>query len=147
MLYLLDTGILLRIFNRADPDCATIRTALRRLKADGHRFAVAFQNIAEFWNVSTRPATSRGGMGLTIAQTEKHARVLERIFTVLPENSVAYSTWRDLVRTHSVHGVQVYDARLVAWMKSHGITHIVSLNASDFQRYPGITALLPSAIN
>ena len=64
MFYLVDTGVLLRLFNRADPSNGEIRQCLRELRATGHRFAIAVQNIAEFWNVSTRPATSRGGYGL-----------------------------------------------------------------------------------
>jgi hypothetical protein len=40
---------------------------------------------------------------------------------------------------HGVQGVQGHDARLVAWMQSHGLTHVLTLNAADFARYPGIT--------
>jgi hypothetical protein len=43
-------------------------------------------------------------------------------------------------------GVQVHDARLVALMMAHGLSHLLTLNPADFQRYPGITALSPSAV-
>jgi hypothetical protein len=46
MLYLLDTGVLLRLFNRTDPDCEMIRRTLWQLRKAGHRFAVSLQNIA-----------------------------------------------------------------------------------------------------
>jgi predicted nucleic acid-binding protein len=61
MLYLVDTGVLLRLFNKADPDSMAIRNALLKLKREGHRFVVSTQNVAEFWNVCTRPASARGG--------------------------------------------------------------------------------------
>jgi predicted nucleic acid-binding protein len=57
MVYLVDTGVLLRIFNPTDPNCAAIRKMLWRLRKAGHEFAVSPQNVAEFWSVSTRPAT------------------------------------------------------------------------------------------
>lgn len=146
MLYLVDTGILLRLFNRADPNCATIRKALWQQRKAGHRFVVSSQNMAEFWNVSTRPAESRGGYGLSVAETDRRIRVIERICSVLPENPNAYSVWRRLVTTHAVKGVQVHDARLVAWMMAQAITHIITLNASDFARYSAIVAVSPAAI-
>jgi hypothetical protein len=43
-------------------------------------------------------------------------------------------------------GVQVHDARLVALMEVHGVTHLLTLNAADFARYPGVTALTPAAV-
>jgi len=62
---------------------------------------------------------------------------------VLPDSPAAYPLWRQLVVRHGVQGVQAHDARLVAWMHVHGITHVVTLNAADFARYPGITAWTP----
>jgi hypothetical protein len=44
----------------------------------------------------------------------------------------------------SVQGVQVHDARLVAYMQAHGVAHILTLNGADFARYPGITAIAPT---
>ncbi|WP_210391321.1 hypothetical protein [Synechococcus sp. PCC 7502] len=34
-------------------------------------------------------------------------------------------------------GIQVHDAHLVAVMKVYGITHILTLNTVDFNRYAG----------
>lgn len=146
MLYLADTGILLRLFNKADPDCVPVRNALLKLRRDGHGFVVSTQNIAEFWNVSTRPASARGGFGLSIEETDRRVRVIERLCTVLPENASGYAMWRNLVKTHSVQGVQVHDARLAAWMLSHAVSHLLTLNEADFARYPNITAVSPASV-
>jgi hypothetical protein len=37
---------------------------------------------------------------------------------------------------HSVIGVKVHDAKLVAAMVVHGITHLLTLDEHDFARYP-----------
>lgn len=57
-----------------------------------------------------------------------------------------YLEWRRLVVAHSVSGVQVHDARLAAAMLVHRIPYLLTLNARDFARYPGITALHPSEV-
>jgi predicted nucleic acid-binding protein len=43
-------------------------------------------------------------------------------------------------------GVQVHDARLVAAMKAHGVTRILTINVTDFSRYPNIRAFAPTDI-
>src|SRR5262249_49486447 len=144
--FLLDTGILLRLVDRSDPHHADIRHALRRARSRGDTPVTSFQNIAEFWNVCTRPASARGGYGLSVAEAERKVRLLERLFPILTESLAAYSIWRSLVVVHGVQGVQIHDARLVALMQTEGITHIVTLNGADFSRYPGVVALSPTAV-
>ena len=36
--------------------------------------------------------------------------------------------------------------RLVAVMRVHGLTHILTLNTQDFRRYPGIVAVHPQEV-
>jgi predicted nucleic acid-binding protein len=146
MLVLADSGILLRLLERTDPQHTIIRQAIRLLRGQGNTPVTSPQNIAEFWNVSTRPATARGGLGLSVQETEHRLRIIERLFQVLPDSPAGYPLWRQLVAQHGVMGVQVHDARLVAWMQAHGITHLLTLNAADFARYPGIVALVPHAV-
>src|SRR5438552_5949766 len=128
MLIEADTGILLRLVNRADPQHAAVRAAARTLKERGDVLATAPQNIAEFWNVCTRPASARGGFGLSVEETDRRVRLIERVFRVLPEDPEVYFHWRRLVTAHGVSGVQVHDARLVAFMLAHRINHILTLN-------------------
>jgi predicted nucleic acid-binding protein len=51
-----------------------------------------------------------------------------------------------LLVVHAVKGKQVHDARLVAMMEAHGITHILTLNGADFARYPGIVVIDPAGV-
>jgi hypothetical protein len=43
-------------------------------------------------------------------------------------------------------GVQAHDARLVASMMGHGITHLLTLNSSHFARFPAMVAMTPDAV-
>ncbi len=144
---LADSGILLRLLEPNDPLHASIDQAVRALHARGDRIVLAPQNVAEFWNVCTRPASARGGYGLSVAETERRLAIFEAVFAVLSEPPAVYRLWRSLVVTHAVQGKQVHDARLVALMQAHGITHVLTLNGSDFTRYPGITPIAPASLS
>jgi predicted nucleic acid-binding protein len=96
----------------------------------------------EIWNVLTRPV-GRNGFGLTISETEEEVRLIERDFTLLPDNGQIHLIWRRLVSDYAVHGRQVYDARLVATMRVHGLANLLTLNRTDFLRYTDITAVDP----
>lgn len=144
MQYLVDTGILLRLFDRSDPHHDSIRQSLRLVRENGHSLLVCPQVIAEFWNVSTRPNSARGGYGQSIPTTERRVRFIEKFSTTIFEHATAYQHWRELLIKHAVQGVAVHDARLVAIMESVGVRHIITLNTSDFARYPAIIAESPS---
>lgn len=146
MIVLLDSGILLRLVDRNDPLHASVRAAVRALKTRGDTLSTTAQNIAEFWNVCTRPASARGGLGLSIAETSQRLRLLERVIRILPDSPAAYPLWRNLVVTLGIQGVQVHDARLAALMQVHGAVHILTLNVADFGRFSGITAMDPARI-
>ena len=75
--------------------------------------------------------------------TERRVQFIERTSTILAESPAAYRQWRQLLVAFNVHGVAVHDARLVSMMLVAGITHLLTLNTSDFGRYPGITAVTP----
>ncbi|HEY1861794.1 MAG TPA: hypothetical protein VGG61_15645 [Gemmataceae bacterium] len=60
---LADSGILLRLLEPTDPLYVTIDQAVRVLHARGDRIVIAPQNVAEFWNVCTRPVAARAGTG------------------------------------------------------------------------------------
>jgi predicted nucleic acid-binding protein len=136
---------LLRLLNPGDPEYASARSAVDALVARGDELCFVSQNLVEFWNVCTRPA-GKNGFGLTGAETDARARLIENRFTFLPDNARIQAEWRRLIVACSVSGVQGHDARLVAAMLAHGVTHLLTLNDRDFARYPGISAVHPRNI-
>jgi predicted nucleic acid-binding protein len=146
MRYLLDTGTLARLPDRTDPLHPTIREALTRIADRGHSLVTSTQNIAEFWNVCTRPAEARGGFGLSIEQARVRLRLLERFITVLKEPDSAYGKWKTMIVVHKVSGKAVHDARIAALMNSYRIKRILTFNDADFKRYANIEAITPQAV-
>lgn len=144
--YLFDTNILLRLVYREHAEHAIVRAVVATLLKQGDSCNFAPQNLAEFWNASTRPSTARGGLGRSILETDRAARLIERLLYFLPDQPAVHEEWRKLVISRSVRGVEVYDAKLVAFMKVHGLTHILSLDKKDFTRYEGISVIHPKDI-
>jgi len=140
---LLDSNILLRISKRQDPFHLAIVNALRIFVAQGVRLCYTSQTLAEFWNASTRPA-DRNGFGLTVADTNSLARVIERDFELLPDSREIHEFWRSLLVAHNIQGVQVHDARLAASMYVHHVHQILTINVRDFRRFEGIRVIHPA---
>jgi predicted nucleic acid-binding protein len=146
MLLLLDTNVLLRLVVTKHPDHAEVASAVRVLRRVGHTFAMAMQGASEFWNVCTRPVAARGGLGLSLAQTDTYLGQLERQIAVRTDSTPSFAIWRQLIVRHGVRGVQVHDARIAALMLANGISHILTYNGKDFTRFPGISALSPADV-
>jgi predicted nucleic acid-binding protein len=101
--------------------------------------------VKEFWNACTRP-TDRNGLGISIAGAERHTQRLEQYFAILPDSPLAYGIWRQLLTKHEVIGTKVHDAYLVATMKAHEITKILTFNTGDFARYDNIESVDPRSL-
>jgi predicted nucleic acid-binding protein len=142
---LVDTNDLLRIPRRSDPNHAAVDRALSKLAIQGTILHYTHQNIAELWNTMTRPQ-SRNGFGLTVQDAGREVALIESGMELLPDSAAVYQEWRRLVVQYGVSGVQVHDARLAAAMYTHGISHILTFNGSDFSRFSGITAIHPAAV-
>jgi predicted nucleic acid-binding protein len=142
---LLDTNILLRISTRDDPHHPVIVEALKRLVERGVRPCYTSQTLAEFWNTSTRPR-DKNGFGLTVAETDNLAHVIERNFELLPDSRETHERWRSLLVAHNIQGVQVHDARLAASMYVHGVVQLLTINVRDFRRFEGLQVLHPNEV-
>jgi len=140
---LLDSNILLRISKSDDPQHAAIGHALRALVGQGVWLCYTSQTLAEFWNASTRPL-DRNGFGLTVAETDRLARVIERDFEFLPDSKDVHDRWRALLVAHDFQGVQVHDARLAASMYVHGVGRLLTINIRDFRRFNDLRVLHPA---
>jgi predicted nucleic acid-binding protein len=145
MSFLLDTNILLRSIDVHHAMHGDAIKAIKILRSQGELLHITPQNTIEFWNVYTRPL-ERNGLGRTASEADAELSRLEILFPLLPDSPQIYPQWRKLVSDYGVIGVNVHDAKLVAAMLVHGVTHILTFNVRDFRRYREITAVLPTDI-
>ena len=148
MAYLLDTGILLRLVDDNDPQHALVEAAVGALGNQGETIVITTQNIAEFWNVATRPAANNG-LALPPAKvSDLFDNTIEPICAILTETANVHGELKRLLVKHNVVGKQVHDARLVATMLCGQVDHILTLNERNFLRYQpeGVTVVAPAAL-
>ena len=146
MSYLLDPNVLLRYIIPEHPLHLKVVNATDKLKSDRQKLCITSQNLIELWNVATRPV-DKNGFGFSSAKTEQEIRQLKTLFTLLPDTKEVYPLWEKLVADYQVKGVNVHDTRLVAFMLTHGISHILTFNTKDFQRFSSeITVVHPDTV-
>lgn len=145
MKLLLDSNVLLRWADSRAPEHDQCTEAVTRLAEASNTLYVCAQVIIESYVVSSRPVKSNG-LGFTVAEARQFLVDVEESFPCLPEPSDIGKQWTGLMMRHSVMGKQAHDARIAALMLSHGITHLVTLNPTDFARYSGITVVTPQEI-
>ena len=145
MTVLVDTNVLLRLFQPADPHSPIVERALNFLRQRNDSLFIAAQNIFEFWAVCTRPA-GENGLGLTAEEAAAEVSAVKGLFAVLPELPLL-DEWERLVTKYNVVGRNSHDARLVAAMRVHGIESMLTFNTQDFRRYTEISLLDPGVIS
>jgi predicted nucleic acid-binding protein len=145
MSFLLDTNVLLRSVEKSHAMHDEALSAIEKLLDDGEEVYCLPQNIAEFWNVCTRPV-DKNGLGLTTNEVEHEVIKIEGILNILRDQPEIYDEWRQLVVAHSVKGAQVHDAKLAAAMMTHKIETLVTFNSADFKRYSNIVVLTPADV-
>jgi predicted nucleic acid-binding protein len=136
MAHLVDTSILARLANTADPFHAVAAQAVLELHRRGEVLHVSPQNLVEFRNMATRPKKANG-LGLPPTDAETKAAVFEATFPLLAETPDIYPAWKALVGGLGIIGKQVHDARLVAVCHVHAVTHVLTFNVAHFARLAG----------
>jgi predicted nucleic acid-binding protein len=145
MSYLVDTNVLLRSVQNSHPMQSEAVRAINLLLRNPETVSVVSQTLIEFWAVATRPQINNG-LGLSVVETAQQIAYFKSIFTLLPDTGGIFEEWERLVAQHQVLGKQAHDARLVAAMRVHNLTHLLTFNTADFKRFSFITAVSPQAI-
>ena len=146
MRVLVDTNVLLRSAQPSHPLFRQASHAVSKMIRRGDAVFFTPQNIAEFWNVATRPA-DKNVLGFSLEEALREVESIERILTLLPDIPAIYTAWKETVSRHKVQGVKIHDARLVAIMEVYAVASILTFNDADFKRYSEITAIPPSSIS
>jgi predicted nucleic acid-binding protein len=134
--HLVDTSILARLANSADPFHVVAARAVAELHRRGEVLYISPQMLVEFRSVATRP-TGANGLGLAAAVAEAKTAIFETIFPLLEETPDIFPAWKTIVEALGVVGKQVHDARLVAICQVYRVTHMLTFNVSHFARLAG----------
>lgn len=151
--FLVDTNIFTRRLQANHKHHEAAKAALQTLIERGDDLCVTSQVLIELTGFLTRPLLVRdaqgrevsGGLGLSIAQALDEVQTIQAFCDFRPDTPLIWDEWRRLVVLYPPQGKAVHDARHAAAMKIHGMSHILTFNTKDFNRYApeGITPLDP----
>jgi len=146
MRVLIDTNLITRLTNPANESMHQVAEAcIEEVRRNNHVPCLLPQNLYEFWSVATRPLGQNGlGMSPNTARTEVND--LLSLFLLLQDERAIFSRWLDLVTNYEVKGKPSHDARIVAGMVRHGLSHLISFNHRDFIRYSEVTVHQPTDV-
>jgi predicted nucleic acid-binding protein len=82
----------------------------------------------------------------SIEQTRSEVDAILILFALLRDERAIFEPWLNLVTSHGVQGKTTHDARLVAAMLRHGVSHLLTFNTGDFVRYSEIAAVHPDDV-
>jgi predicted nucleic acid-binding protein len=141
MSYAIDTNILARSIEESHPMHQTASEAVPALVSYEEVVCVFPQILYEFWVIATRPR-EQNGLGMSVEEAEIQCAGFERIFTMMPDVPSIYAEWKSLVTQHEIMGKKAHDARIVAAMKVHNVSHLLTFNGDDFKRFQGIITVI-----
>ncbi|MDX2044342.1 MAG: type II toxin-antitoxin system VapC family toxin [Acidobacteriota bacterium] len=145
MRYALDTNILARSIEPDHPMHDPANLAIEALTARSESIYVLAQSLYEFWVIATRPR-EQNGLGLSAVEAQVRLNEFQQIFSLKTDRPEIYVEWKQLVTQYAVIGKPAHDARIVAAMKVHGITHLLTFNVGDFKRFQAITVVSPNEV-
>lgn len=145
MTALLDANILVRTSDKTCREHREAVQAVKVLRKSGREPSLVPQSLYEFWSVATRPV-GKNGLGMAPDEAAAGVAFFKSQFPLLPDAPTIFAEWERLVVAHKVSGKPSHDARYVAAMLVHGVTHILTFNDGDFRRFPEITVLTPAAV-
>ncbi len=143
--YLLDTNVVLRFSNPSDSQHSLVVDAVAALLVEGAECYLTAQVLIELWVVATRPMNVNG-LGWSVEQTNSAITQLLDRFPMADETSQIFLTWLDIVTDNQVKGKRTHDARIVAVMLASNISHILTLNPSDFSSISDIAVVHPQSV-
>ena len=145
MIYLTDTNVLLGFSYRADPRYRIVRPTVRELLQMVINYRRHRKISRNFGTCQLDPLIETV-LGKCHLKPTGYCSTLNGFSLCYQIHLMSTPNGDGLPSDYGVSGVQVHDARLVATMLVHDVTHILTFNTQDFIRYrpEGIIAIDPS---
>ncbi len=143
MTYGIDTGFLVAAEVAGHPDHVAARQMLLQFRANGDRYALTPQVLAEFIHVVTDP--KRFTHPLTMAQALERANAWWESPEVdqISPGGHTITTFLAWMSQHYLGRKRILDTMLAATFRSEQITSVLTTNAKDFAVLGGFICVTP----
>jgi len=137
----LDTNVLVYANVQESPWHQVAVDIIEQYYQAGIELWLSRQILREFTAVLTRPQTFT--QPRPIATVTARVRFFEENFYLAEDNSVVTTNLLTLLETIPIGGAQVHDANIVATMQAYNLTHLLTYNTQDFNRFAHLITILP----
>jgi toxin-antitoxin system PIN domain toxin len=137
-----DTNILVYAHRRDSEWHEPAARRVRELAESGRPWAIPWHCLHEFLAVVTHPQIYRPPSERAEAIAQVEAWLEAPTLTLLAETTGHWSELRDVLVSARVAGPRVYDARIAALCRQHGIERLWSADR-DFSRFAGVRVTNP----
>jgi predicted nucleic acid-binding protein len=141
-----DTNVLLRAHVSSAPLHNICYQALEKISEENTELWISRQIIREYMVHVTRPQKFAQPLDAKLAIDQ--IRRFDDTFRIADETVIVTEKLFELVETIPIGGKQVHDANIVATMLTYNVTHLLTLNTIDFERFSSLISLvnpLPNA--
>jgi len=142
---LIDTNLLARSLQPKHEQHTLAARAIETTRKLGYTPCVVPQVLYELWVVATR-SVEQNGLGLTVERATREVRSILRLYRLYRDERGVFDQWIQLVANFDIRGKVAHDARLVAAMQRHHMTHLLTFNHRDFARFPDISVATPGNV-
>lgn len=136
-----DTNVLVYATVNVSPFYHDARQALNQVAAQGDSLWISRQVLREFLAVITRPMVF--GVNIPWSVALSSVQSFEKQFHVADETSATTAQLVNLLQTIHTHSKQIHDANIVATMRVHNVSHLLTHNVADFNRYARYITIIP----
>ena len=136
-----DTNVLVYALDNESDWHDRARASIDRARRAGEPLRISRQVVREF--ISTLTRQSPGVPLLSREIVLEEARRLLQSYEVLEDGPRVTEILLDLCGEIAVGGRQVHDASIVATMRAHDESRLLTFNATDFVRYADHIELVP----
>ena len=136
----IDTNIIVYATVSTSSFYGEARQRLIDLRNAGHELWISRQVLREYCVVVTRSGSFPQPM--TTEMATKRVELFQRLFWVADETQQVTAHLIALLKQFPTSGKQIHDANIVATMQANGLTHLLTQNISDFNRFQSVVTLL-----
>lgn len=140
----LDSNVLVYATIAQSPLYPTAQKAITDLKQAGTETWISRQVLREYLATLTRPQTFLGiGKPIPVPTLTAEVRHFQSQYRIAEEVHQVTEELLNLMFRYSAGGKQVHDANIVATMIVYGISHLLTHNVTDFNRFTDVITLVP----
>lgn len=137
-----DTNVLVYAHRRDSEWHEPAARRVRELAESGRAWAIPWHCLHEFLAIVTHPRIFRPPSEREEAIAQVEAWLEADSLTLLAETGRHWPDLRDVLRSARVAGPRIYDARIAALCRQHGIERLWSADR-DFSRFAGVRVVNP----